>query len=138
MGKSNDVFGRMTGASNAVAAYGCSLSSEGIATHETVSIAGTDFGIVRTLDPYGRQIGLSVDGMPDTAIAYATNGLIAAISNDEFRIDYWYDALGGDVGHVLTLSNGIAFTRSLTRHAYLRDEILSVVNVCGGDTNSGQ
>ena len=103
-------------------------SSDGIATNETASIAGTDFGIVRTLDPYGRQVGLSVDGMPDTAIAYATNGLIAAISNDECHVEYLYDAIGGDVGYVLTLSNSVAFTRSLTRHAYLRDEILSVVN----------
>ena len=131
----NDVFGRRTGASNAVAAYGYSLSSDDIATNETASVAGTDFGIVRTLDPYGRQVGLSVAGMPDTVIAYATNGLIAAISNDECHVEYLYDALGGDVGQVLTLSNGVAFTRSLTRHAYLRDEVLSVVNACGTDTN---
>ena len=110
-------------------------SSDGIATNETASVAGTDFGIVRTLDPYGRQIGLSVDGMPDTTLAYAVNGLIASISNEECHVDYLYDAIGGDMGHTLTLTNGVSFSRSLTRHAYLRDEILSVVNVCGGDTN---
>ena len=130
----NDVFGRAVAAASTVAAYAYALSPDGIATNESVSVGGREAALVRGLDPHGRLVSLSADGRPATAVVYADSGLIAGLSNAECRVDYLYDALGGDMGRTLVLSNGVSFVRSLTRHDYLRDEVLSVVDVCGTDT----
>ena len=131
-----DVFGRLVSAESSAASYAYSLNGRGTVTNETATVGGVSREIRRTVDPHGRQVGLTADGCADTTYDYSVDGLLYAISNDDAAVEYRYDYLSADVGCDLTLANGVRFERILTRQPRFHEEVLSVVNRAPLSTNS--
>ena len=48
-------------------------------------------------------------------------------------VEYLYTADRIDAGYMVTLSNGVSFTRSLMRDAYRRSLVTNIVNSIGGN-----
>ena len=64
--------------------------------------------------------------------AYANDGQLASISNSLAMVEYLYTRDRLDAGYTLTLSNGVTFTRRLSRDAYRRSLVTSITNSVNG------
>ena len=71
--------------------------------------------VARMFDAFGRLA--SCNG---AMLSYDANGRLASLSNETAVVTYQYSADGCDLGYALALSNGVVFTRSLTRDEWRR------------------
>ena len=127
-----DEFGRETGGQNAAATYFCMLSDSGVATNETVTIAGQSFNLFREIDDNGRVVAFAVTSLVQR-IAYAADGKVATVSNEDACVTYAYSMGGRDVGSTMILTNGTTFARTLSRDPFRRDLVTAVDNSIGAD-----
>ena len=132
-----DVFGKMTAASNDVAAYVYSRHRGGIVTNEMVHLDG-DIQIVRTVDEFGRLSGRGVYGQDLQAIAYDGQGRVAAVSSGAAVATYAYGAGGVDGGYTLALNGGATIERRVVRDAYRSEQIVAVSNFVNGAAVGGE
>ena len=136
-GLSLDAFGRTVAASNAVAAYAYTLANCGVATNETSEVGALSLDVCRAVDPCGRVVSLSRDGVADEVVYDPTNGTVAAISNAEAVVTYAYTSDLLDDGGDLVLVGGVRFERRLSRSSYfIRDVVTGVVNASPVVTNA--
>ncbi|MBP5542629.1 MAG: RHS repeat protein, partial [Kiritimatiellae bacterium] len=135
-----DVFGQRIAESNAVASTTYQRDVHGNCTNETTILGGppspaaaTTDTIERAYDSYGRLVQDSLCGFaPPRDISYSSDGLIAAISNDEAVVEYSYTSDRLDAGYTLTLTNGTTFTRTIVRDAYRRNLVIAITNSVNG------
>ena len=92
--------------------------------------------VCRAVDPCGRVVSLSRDGVADEIVYNQTNGTVAAISNAEAVVTYAYTSDLLDDGGELVLAGGVRFQRRLTRISYfIRDVVGSITNSSPAATN---
>ena len=132
-----DPFGRTVAASNAVVSYVYTLGVQGVATNETATVGTLLLDISRAVDPYRRVVALARDGVVDVIAHNPSNGVIAAVSNDEAVATYVYTSDLLDAGYDLAIAGGARFERRLTRSSYfIRDVVNGVVNASPVATNA--
>ena len=127
-----DEFGRMSSASNAVAAYAYARNADGVATGETATVGTNVFAYARAVDEFGRVCGRGVPGVRWQTISYDGRGRVASLSNDVASIVYSYYEDGKDEGWVTTLSGGAVVRRQVVRDAFRRDIVVAVTNFVNG------
>ena len=132
-----DAFGKMTAASNGVAAYAYARHRGGIVTNEWVDLDG-DVQIVRTVDGFGRLSGRGVYGQDSQAIAYDGQGRVAAVSSGAAVATYAYGAGGVDAGYVIALNDGATVEHRVVRDAYRSEQIVAVSNFVNGAAVGGE
>ena len=131
-GFANDDRGRMTFASNSAWSTSYSYDVRGRVVGESVSVAGETRQLCRDYDAYGRLSRTSLSGASGLDVVYDDRGRIAALSNEEFRVDYRYAGDAMDAGYDLVFSNGNSFSRRLELNPYAPDEVVSVTNIVNG------
>ena len=127
-----DEFGRMSSASNAVAAYAYTRNADGVATGETATVGTNVFAYARAVDEFGRVCGHGIPGVRWQMISYDGRGRVASLSNDVASIVYSYSEDGEDEGWVTTLSGGTVVRRQVVRDAFRRDIVVAVTNFVNG------
>ena len=127
-----DEFGRMSSASNAVAAYAYTRNAGGVATGETATVGTNVFAYARAVDEFGRVCGRGIPGVRWQTISYDGRGRVASLSNDVASIVYSYSEDGEDEGWVTTLSGGTVVRRQVVRDAFRRDIVVAVTNFVNG------
>jgi len=127
-----DEFGRMSSASNAVAAYAYARNAGGVATGENATVGTNVFAYARAVDEFGRVCGRGIPGVRWQTISYDGRGRVASLSNDVASIVYSYSEDGEDEGWVTTLSGGTVVRRQVVRDAYRRDIVIAVTNFVNG------
>ncbi len=123
----NDEFSQEAFVSNGVATVAFSRNDYGEITNETAIVNDNSYSLDRAFDAYGRPV--FNDG---SSYAYDTAGHLASISNSIAVTKYRYAEDGADAGYSITLTNGMVFTRSLTRDAYRRSLVTNIVNSAAG------
>ena len=128
-----DALGRVVSSANGNAAVTLALADNSTATNETWTVGGESATLVRTLDAQGRlsSLALSGDGYAQVFV-YGADGKLATVSNAEAVVTYAYTPDGLDAGCTLTLTNGTAFTRTMTRDPFRRDLVERVENRVNG------
>ena len=126
-----DAFGKMTAASNGVAAYVYARHRGGIVTNEWADL-DEDVQIVRTVDGFGRLSGRGVSDQNLQSIAYDGQGRVAAVSSGAAVATYAYGAGGVDAGYVIALNGGVTIERRIVRDAYRPEQIVAVSNFVNG------
>lgn len=116
-----DEFSHEVVASNGVATILFVRSDYGQVTNETLTVGNETRMIERSFNALGRMT--ENDG---SVYEYAPDGQIASISNSVALAEYSYTMDLLDAGYVLTLSNGMSFTRNLTRDAYRRSLVSEI------------
>ena len=127
-----DEFGRMSSASNAVAAYAYTRNADGVATGETATVGTNVFAYARTVDEFGRVCGRGIPGARWQTISYDGRGRVASLSNDVASIVYSYSEDGQDEGYVTTLPSGAVVRRQVVRDAFRRNIVVAVTNFVNG------
>ena len=96
--------------------------------------AGTNsIAITRTLDVHDRLNGLAIPSIGYLlGYAYADDGLIASISNDDAIVTCSYTDDRRDAGYAIAFSGGGTFVRSVTRDPYRREIVTGITNAIGG------
>ena len=130
-----DAFGRTVAASNAVAGYVYSLANQGVATNETATVADLSLDISRAVDSCGRVVSIARGGVRDEIAYCPSNGVMAAISNDEVSVAYSYSDDLLDTGYAISVAGGETFCRAVSRHDHVGDMVLSVTNSTPVATN---
>ncbi len=120
-------FSREIIASNSVGPQSLVRNAYGEITNETAIVNGNSYSLDRAFDAYGRLV--VNDG---SSYVYSTAGHLASISNSIALTEYRYAENGTDAGYSITLTNGMVFTRSLTRDAYRRSLVTNIVNSAAG------
>jgi len=124
-----DVFGNVTSASNAVALHTYFRDARGLVTNETANTIGGQFAVNREYDEYGRLVSLDTgSGCGPDSFSYDACGRVGAMSNAEAMVVYAYTPDGLEAGYVVSLSNGVSFTRSVIRDAYRRGLAACITN----------
>ena len=128
-----DEFGRTTSSANSVASIAYSISDTDKATNEFWTVGTNTLAITRS---FGSQDRLANLALPSVGYAlnytYATDGRLAAVSNNDAVITYAYTPDHLDAGYSLTLSNGAVFTRSLLRDEYRRSLVTGISSAANG------
>ena len=132
---SRDVFGRVTSATNYVAAYAYELSRFGVATNETATVGTNVISIARGLDEYGRLATFWYTGGVVDSYLYSTNGVLMAISNDEVTVEYDYYKDRTLKGYRLLVAGGEEFRYSKYRTWYGDCAVTNVTTSVGSVTN---
>ena len=122
-----DAFSNEIAASNGVAFATFDRDANGNCTNDTVAVGEEIKTTRRTFDAFNRLTG--IDG---TTYDYNADGLIASISNAIAVVDYSYTPDRLDAGYLLTLSNGMVFTRSILRDGYRRSLATGIGNAVNG------
>jgi YD repeat-containing protein len=140
-----DAFQRLASASNGVATYAYANSALGVATNETAKVGGDVWTLTRRLDARHRLSGISLSpasqggGAAPYSVAYGydAEGRLAAVSNAAFAVSYAFSFLGQDAGYVLTCSNGVELSRTLSRNIRRHELVRRVTNATStGWTNT--
>ena len=129
---SYDEFGRMSSASNSVAAYAYIRNNGGVATGETATVGTNVFAYARVVDEFGRVCGRGIPGGRWQTISYDGRGRVASLSNDVASIVYSYSEDGREEGCVTTFSGGAVVRRQVVRDAFRRDIVVAVTNFVNG------
>ena len=122
-----DEFGRIVSEANSIATMTYSLTSSGIATNELWTLGNHTATVVRILDGYGR-ISFN-NGMHFT---YAEDGKLKGLSNGLAKVEYLYSPDRQEVGYLLSLPNGLIFTRSIVRDPFRRGLMVNVASSMNG------
>ena len=122
-----DAFANEIAASNGVVSAWLDRDAKGNCTNETATTGNESKTIIRTYDAFSRLTG--IDG---TIYDYNADGLLASISNAIAVVNYAYTPDLLDAGYSLTLSNGVVFTRSLSRDGYRRSLVTGISSVANG------
>lgn len=112
-----DAFGRLSSASSSVVRISRTLSDGGIATNETMSVAGREVSWARATDA-GRIVGFGEPGGQWLAAAYDGYGRISSMTSGEAVVTFSYDAFGHATGYDVTLTNGLVVSHAEVRDAY--------------------
>jgi RHS repeat-associated protein len=129
------VFGHAAASSNYVAQYEYANSLSGVATNETVTVSGDTAILARTLDNRHRLSVLHAGNAP-VHYGYDAENRLAVTSNDAFTVAYALTADGWDAGYAVTLTNGLAITRAVTRDPHRRHLVTTVSNAVGVSSHS--
>ena len=122
-----DAFSNEIAFSNDVASASLDRNVQNDCTNDTAVVGDEVKTIRRTFDEFRRLTGID-----DTIYGYNADGLLASISNAIAVVDYAYTTDRLDAGYSLTLSNGVAFTRSLDRDSYRRSLVTDISSVANG------
>jgi len=133
---SYDVFGHTVASSNSFASYEYRNSLSGIATNELVAVGTNTCWLDRRLGGFSRLTELHAAGNAPVCYGYDTESRLASASNGAFTVAYALTADGQDAGYAVTLTNGLAVTRAVTRDPHRRHLVTAVSNAVGVSSHS--
>ena len=109
-----------------------SLADTGVATNEVWAVGNSMATIIRMLDDQGR-VSFN-NGMHFT---YADDGKILSLSNSMSKVEYLYSPDRQEIGYLLSLPNGLIFTRSIVRDPFRRGLMVNVASSMNGSEMDG-
>ena len=122
-----DEFSCETAMSNAAVSVRYLRDGRGHVTNETASVGSQTRNVEREYDGAGR---LSLrDGI---RFAYAADGQLASVSNEDFRVVYRYSDDRLDAGYDVFLTNGTVISRTVERDGYCRSLATNIACVVNG------
>jgi len=131
-----DVFGRAVASSNSFAQYEYANSLSGIATNELVAVGTNTSALARSLDAFSRLSGLHAADSAPVYFGYDTENRLAVTSNGAFTVAYAFTADDRNAGYAVTLTNGLAVARAVTRDPHRRHLVTAVSNAVGVSSHS--